>query len=240
LQWRFLDRLSSAAERAMEIALAPFGKVTLEVLLERDLAVPVEPISAQIPVAIREADEADLDRITLLYAHDSYLYLGDELAAQSRAGVQTIELEAREQYRDRMRRGEKCFLAFVGDEIAHVNWLCLSWAEAAPGHPIYLQAGEVYTTDAITPDKFRGKNIHALVLGEMLRHAQRLGRRRAYTVTRSSRRATFGGLRQLKWRIAGMALCFIPRGTNKSRLFRIYGRVDPLFRSAPDAVPRIP
>jgi hypothetical protein len=161
------------------------------------------------------------------------------LPVQSRADVQIVEPAAREQYRARMRRGEKCFLAFAGDEIAHVNWLCLSWAEAAPGHPIYLQAGEVYTTDAITPDKFRGKNIHALVLGEMLRHAQRLGRRRAYTMTRSSRRASFGGLRQLGWRTAGMALCLVASGTNKSRLFRIYGRIDPLLRSAPAAAPGV-
>jgi hypothetical protein len=52
LRWRALDCLSSAAERAMKIALAPFGKVTLEVLLERDLAIPVKPILARIPLAI--------------------------------------------------------------------------------------------------------------------------------------------------------------------------------------------
>lgn len=30
-----------------------------------------------------------------------------------------------------------------------------------------------------------------------------------------------------------MALCFIPRGTSKTRLFRIYNQIGPLFRSAP-------
>src|SRR5437773_3443906 len=54
--------------------------------------------------------------------------------------------------------------------------------------PIVLEEGEAYTTDAVTVAKFRGKNVHALVLGEMLRAAQQAGRLRALTATRAEDR----------------------------------------------------
>jgi hypothetical protein len=228
-------RISAAIWTALARLLSPLGTVSLEMLLERDLTTTVEPISARIPVAIREAMDADLDSITFLFSKDSYLYLGDEPISQStnrgRGAVdRAVEPKAREPYRDRLRRGEKCFLALVGSEIAHVNWLCFSWGEAIPGHPIFLQPGEVYTTDAFTPNKFRGQNIHAHILSEMLRYAQKKGYCPAYTVTRLARPDSMHAFYQLGWHTVGNLLCFIPRKTDRSWLLKLFGRIDPLVR----------
>jgi GNAT superfamily N-acetyltransferase len=224
------DSVSLPLAWALAIALAPFGKITFEMLLERDLSVPVEPVSPQVPVAIREADEADLDAITALYSQDDYLYLGDEPAAPSGSGQYVVEPKARAQYYDRMARGEKCFLALAGKEIVHVNWICFSWGDAVPGYPIFLLADEVYTTDAFTARKFRGQDIHAMVLGHMLRYAQSRGSCRAYTITRLDRRASFVAFRRLRWCVTGRFLCFVPRGSERSWLLRLSGKIDPLLR----------
>jgi GNAT superfamily N-acetyltransferase len=219
--------------------LSPLGTLSLELLLERDLTTTVEPISAGVPVTIREATDADLDRLTFLYSQDSYLYLGDEPISRSNGrgcGADSemvdcaVDPKARKQYWDRVRRGEKCFLALIDSEIAHVNWLCFSWGEAVPGHPIFLQPGEVYTTDAFTADKFRGQNIHAHILSEMLRYAQNKGYLRAYAVTRLTRHASMHAFHQLGWRTVGKLLCFIPRRTNRCWFLKLSGRIDPLFR----------
>jgi hypothetical protein len=236
VQFQFPDRDHLWIAYALQILLAPLAKVTIEILLERDLSAEVESICARIPLTIREAEETDLDHITSLYSEDPYLYLGHLPVTSRGTSARTIEPAAREQYRNRLMRGEKCFLALVGSEIAHINWVCFSWGEAMPGHPIFLQADEVYTTDAFTPPTFRGQNIHAMVLSYMLRHAQHQRRRRAYTVTRLDRRASFGALRQLRWRVAGQVLCIIPRGTDRSWLLKLSGRIDPLLRAP---IPRI-
>jgi hypothetical protein len=216
------------AEWLLAKLLSRFGRVTIELLLKRDLALPVPAIGARIPVTIRLAREADLDAITRLYAADAYIYLGDD----PRDGKDDpVEPAARQQYDDRLKRGELCFLALGGSEIAHANWLCSSWAEAVPGHPLYLRTGEIYTTDAITAENFRGKNIHAQVLAAMLRHAQGAGYREAFTVTRVSRGASFPAFHQIGWRVFGIGLCFVARRSAAVRLIRLYGRIDPLLRS---------
>jgi hypothetical protein len=215
----------------------PFGTLTVEVLLFRDLTQPLQPISSDFDVVIRLAAEADLTWVTQLYSGEPYLYLGhdqlrgragDHLDGEKPSGVDASALKA---YRDRIRRGEKCFLAFVGAEIAHVNWLCFSWGEeAVPGHPIILRPGEAYTTDALTLEKFRGENIHAVVLREMLRTAQLAGCYRAFTVTQVERHRSFRALSQLGWQVHGRFLCFTARNSGKSRLIGLRGSIEPLLR----------
>lgn len=82
-------------------SLAPFGELGCALLFELSLA-------DRLGVSIRLATEDDLDVICPLYLVDSWLWLGD-----------------RHHYRDRLRRGERCYLGFVGDNLAHVNWTCV-------------------------------------------------------------------------------------------------------------------
>jgi hypothetical protein len=140
--------------------------------------------------------------------------------------------KARDLYLDRLRRGELCFLAMSGNTIAHVNWICFTWGDALPGHPLRLRSGEVFTTDALTPMPYRGKGLHACVLRAMLAHARARGDRHAYTLARVDRTDTYKGLFQLGWRECGRVIYFLPRGSSKAWFLWRQGKLEPLFRPA--------
>jgi len=207
-------------------ALAPWGELGFEVLLQRSLLGELPAAAAGVPATIRLAVAEDIDTITRLYSSDPWLYLGK--------GPPTPEnlATARELYLDRLRRGELCYLALCRDAIAHVNWSCFAWGDALPNHPIRLRAGEVFTTDALTLPAFRGRGLHAFVLRAMLAHARERGCRHAYTLGRVDRSASFQGLTQLGWQICGRVVYFQPRGRDDDWLLWRQGKVEPLFRPA--------
>ena len=216
--------LASWLWRLLSRALAPWGELCWDVLLERSLLEDLPALHPDIEVTLRLAQPADLDRIVPMYSSDPWLYLGDvSRAPEARA-------RARELYLDRLRRGELCFLAISGGEIAHVNWICFTWGDALPDHPIRLRAGEVYTTDALTPPAFRGKALHAFVLRAMLAHARERGERHAYTLSRIDRTDSHKGLYRLGWRECGRALYFLQRRKTAPRFLWRQGNLEPLFR----------
>jgi GNAT superfamily N-acetyltransferase len=151
--------------RLLGRALAPWGELGCEVLLERSLRDDLPAVKPEAEVTLRLALPEDIDEITRLYSSDPWLFIGE---GPTMPGHE----KARELYLDRLRRGELCFLAMSGDAIAHVNWICFAWGDALPEHPIRLRTGEVYTTDALTLPAFRGKGLHAFVLRVMLAHAR--------------------------------------------------------------------
>ncbi len=206
--------------RLVRGAVSPFGDLRCVFFFERSLIEPVTAVPNRLNATIRLAGETDLGAICGFYKNDSWLWLG------SHPGDKAAE----QLYRDRLSRGERCYLALVGDELAHVNWTCYRWGDALPGRPLWLGAGEVYTTDAFTPVAFRGKGVHALVLGTMLNDARATGAHRAYTLGDLDRPDAHKGLRALGWQETGRVLYFQPRGT--SRTFCLYrtGNVTPLFR----------
>jgi hypothetical protein len=207
-------------------ALAPWGELGCDVLLERSLQDDLPAVKPDAEVSLRLALPSDIDEISRLYSSDPWLYLGEgPPTPASRA-------KARELYLDRLRRGERCYVAVCGEAIAHVNWICFSWGDALPEHPIRLRAGEVFTTDAITLPAFRGKGLHAYVLRAMLADARARGDRHAYTLARVDRTDTFPGLFQLGWRECGRVIYFQPRGRTKAWFLWRRGDVEPLFRPA--------
>lgn len=199
---------------------ASFGELTCALFYERSLAEPVRPPVNPLGASIRLAEESDLDTICQLYADDPWLWLGDGPRDQAARGL----------YLDRLRRGERCFLAFVDGVLAHANWTCFSWGDALPGHPIRLRPGEVYTTDAFTPPAFRGKGVHGLVLGTMLDQARRQGARHAYTLGQLDRPDAHKGLRALGWQECGRVYFFLPRGAVRTPFLLRRGMTQPLFR----------
>lgn len=199
---------------------ASFGELTCALFYERSLAEPVRPPANPLGASIRLAEESDLDTICQLYADDPWLWLGDGPRDQAARGL----------YLDRLRRGERCFLAFVDGVLAHANWTCFTWGDALPGHQIRLRPGEVYTTDAFTPPAFRGKGVHGLVLGTMLDQARRLGARHAYTLGQLDRPDAHKGLRALGWEECGRVYFFLPRGAARTSLMLRRGMTQPLFR----------
>jgi GNAT superfamily N-acetyltransferase len=215
--------LAHAAGRA----LARWGELGCDVLLERSLLAEL-PAAQQpkVEVSLRLAGAADIDWITRLYASDPWLYLGD--------GPPTLgnHEKARNLYLERLRRGELCFLAVSGDATVHVNWICFSWGDALPEHPLRLREGEVFTTDGLTLPAFRGKGLHAFVLRGMLVYARERGYTQAYTLARADRTASYKGLFQLGWKVCGRVFYFLPRGRTKAWFLWRQGKVEPLFRPA--------
>ena len=212
--------------RQLARAIAPWGELGWELLLERSLLDDLPAVITDAEVTLRQALPADLDAIIRLYSADPWLYIGE--ASPMPGG----EEKARDLYLDRLRRGELCFLAMSGDAIAHVNWTCFTWGDALPGHPIRLRAGEIYTTDAVTTPEFRGKNLHAFVLRAMLAHARARGDRHAYTLGRADRPDVYKGLFQLGWRTCGRVIYFLPRRTTEPWFLWRQGKLEPLFRPA--------
>ncbi|MBX9944865.1 MAG: hypothetical protein K2Y40_12350 [Reyranella sp.] len=205
---------------------APVGQLHGDVLLERPLAPPLPEIAPPLEVSLRIAAEPDLDLICALYAGDPWLFLGE---ATDGIDARTA---GRAAYLDRLRRGELCFIASHRGRVAHINWLCASWGDALPGHPIRLKPGEVYTTDALTPAEFRGRGLHAFVLRAMLSHARDRGDRHAYTLASLDRTGSHGGLATLGWRECGRVF-YIQRTARSRPLFLARrGFVEPLFRAS--------
>jgi len=190
----------------------PLGDLCCALLFERSLLEPMPSMPNILDLSIRLATEDDLDGICRLYAGDDWLWLG------------SLDF-----YRDRLRRGERCYLAFAGRELAHVNWTCLHWGDALPGRPLLLRQGEVYTTDAFTPAAFRGKGVHALVLGHMLSDARSYGARQAYTLGQLDRPEAHKGLLALGWREIGRVVYFQRRGRSGAVFLWRRGTTAPLF-----------
>jgi GNAT superfamily N-acetyltransferase len=206
--------------RRCQVAASYFGELTCAIFFERSLAAAAPPTANRLGASIRLASEDEMDEVCRLYASDSWLWLGKN--PDDRA--------ARAYYIDRLRRGELCYVATVDGKLAHVNWTCFSWAEALPGHPIRLRPGEVYTTDAFTPAPFRGKGMHALVLGTMLNEARRRGATHAYTLGQLDRPEAIKGLLSLGWIECGRVVYFLPRGLTRAAFLVRRGNTAPLFR----------
>jgi hypothetical protein len=205
--------LRNALWQGARLLTRPFGDLCCALLFELSLAEPVPAVPDRLGVSFRLATEADLPTICQLYKDDPWLWLGSP-----------------QPYRDRLSRGERCYLATVNGEIAHINWTCFHWGDAVPGRPLRLRPGEVYTTDACTPHAFRGKGIHALVLGRMLNDARAEGARYAYTLGQLDRPAAHGGLLALGWRECGRVIYFERRGRPNAILLWLSGRTSALFR----------
>jgi GNAT superfamily N-acetyltransferase len=220
-------RITAAAwlAHAASRVFARWGELCCGVLLERSLLAELPAVQPpQVKASLRLAGAAHIDLITRLYASDPWLYLGDGMPTPGNYE------KARELYLGRLRRGELCFLAVSGDAIAHVNWICFSWGDALPEHPIRLREGEVFTTDGLTLPAFRGKGLHAFVLRAMLAYAREQGYAQAYTLTRADRTASYKGLFQLGWKVCGRVFYFLPRGRTKALFLWRQGKVEPLFR----------
>lgn len=81
---------------------------------------------------------------------------------------------------NRLKRGEKCYAAYVGGEIASYCWI--AFGEVMVGEIqrlIRVRSDEVYLYDAYTLPKWRGYGLFSAVLAEILRNLKCHGYRRA-------------------------------------------------------------
>jgi GNAT superfamily N-acetyltransferase len=220
------DGLTSVVAQVALMLCSRVVETDIQVLLVKDLTLPLSVRAAQVPLEIRTARAHDIPWIVSELARQ-------EFGAQAAGPTEEEWAHVTEFYLSRLRRGEKLFFGCVGGELAHVNWTCFRWGEALTGMPVVLLPGEIYTTDAVTTPHWRGKGVHEAVLNEMLRVAAESGYKRAFTLADITNRRSLRGVRRLGWDTYGIALYMRPRGTKKVLLFCLRGRLDPLLRELP-------
>ena len=214
---------------------SPLLKLDLQILFEIDLKQPLEERAARIDCTIERAFEPDLDAIL-----DQQLRLPPPEALDALSDIEELQHaqralareKARRSYTLAMRAGEECYVARVGGEIAHSNWIRFHDCRPVESRPVELAPGEVYTTDAFTSDVWRGKGLHEAVLTHMLRVAQQRGCHHAYTITDLFKAGSRRGVRRIGWRERGRLVYITPRKLGRTWMVRLGGDVEPMFRQA--------
>lgn len=226
LAWRVLTKL-----------LSPVVHLDVQVLFEIDLTQPIEARAPRIDCLIEQATESDLDRIldsrfTPLERVDESRLSDEEEYEHLRRERDYVRMRGsvREEMRHALRAGELCFVARVGEAIAHSNWIQFHWCGRVAGRPIQLRPGEVYSTEAYTDTRWRGMALHEAVLSRMLRHAQSLGCQRAYTIADLTNVRSRKGVVRVGWKRRGHHLFVKPRKLNRTWIIQLGGDVEPILR----------
>jgi hypothetical protein len=227
------EGISILCWRILAKAVSPFADVHTQMLFDFDLTKPVEQREARIECRVEQATEADLDalvdqRMTRVPADD-----GEELTDEEeyrRAWLRRERARLRDAYRRWFRAGELCFVARIGDEIAHNNWIHFHGCKPLSSRPIYLAPGEAYAAEGFTTARWRGKRIHEAVNAYMLEYARTHGCHLAYTITDITKAGARRGVLRVGWRKRGQHLTVSPRRIAKSWMFRINGDVTPIVR----------
>jgi hypothetical protein len=227
LLWRMLVKL-----------LSPFVELHHQILFEYDLTQPIPERHARIECVIRPATEADLDAIvdgrTPVLPRVDWSGLPDR-EEYAQASLERDSAEIRENFRRSatrwMRAGETCFIACIGNEVVHSNWIQFDWSRTADEREVALGTGDIYTTEGFTANWCRGKGIHEAVNAAMLRHARDLGYRRAYTITDLVKAGPRRGVIRLGWRRRGHHLFITSDRFRRTWVIPLGGDVEPVLRA---------
>jgi hypothetical protein len=208
-----LPRTAQRTRRARELAARltrPLRRAEIEVVFRRDLTQPIPEAVARVPL-------------------DAYVGSRDEVLGelpQLRPDPALPELFA-----SRLERGFGCFVGRVEGRIAAYNWTQFEPGED-DGAWVDLRPGEVHTLDSYTLDEFRGLNIHAALLREMLLFDAGLGYRCAYSATNLWNRRSRKGLRRVDFEQIGSFLQV--RGPSGLAVIRLSGTTHPWRRLPAD------
>jgi branched-chain amino acid transport system permease protein len=206
--------------RMLKWCLSPLGYLDMMTFYRRDLTQPLTEKSAKVDLSVIQATEADMDQLTAMVAR--------------RYGPTMVRLwpyknqSIRDILQQRFQEGCKCFVAKVGTEMIHYNWIFFYWEEAVMGTVrSRLQADEAICNDAFTEEAWRGKGVHDAVHNYMLRHLQQEGYQCVYTSAGTDNRSSQKALHRHNWTFYGKMLYFIPRGSEQGWVWRIKGSVEP-------------
>jgi GNAT superfamily N-acetyltransferase len=198
--------------------LCSFGVVTL---YEKDLRGPIVDVRAKVDVMITEAAGLDIERVM------------EVMVSALRGSRRADAAQVRTDVRELLQRGAKCFVAKVGDEIVHYNWMMFHWAEVLPiasegaiasgGRFIVLNDDEAFCTTAYTVPAWRGRAIHTAVLHTMLVWLRAAGIRKAYTAVRSDNKSSWKTHERLEWTVLGMVLYVKPLTIRRAWVCRMHG-----------------
>ena len=164
-----------------------FGDFTF---YEKDLRLPLEPVTAQVDVQIIRGVEKDLDVLT-------------EFTIQQLSDLQGQE-EVRGDILKRLRAGQVCFVGKVEGKIVHDNWIIFD-ALNIPAIDLYFVLGEDQssTDGCYTLEPFRGKGLHPAIKYEMLQFLKESGYSKDYCYAESSNISSHRSLIRAGYKVIG-------------------------------------
>lgn len=231
LLWRIIVKLFS-----------PVVRVDIQILFEYDLSQPIKERRALVDCEIRPAQESEMAALArqrykpLPADNDTPLTDSEEYdRALYERQVADLGNDYLKESIKRLRAGEMCFVARIGDEFAHSNWIRFDWCDPSPERHVHLFPGEVYTSDGHTLEPWRGQRLHEAVNAAMLRYAGNMGCTRAYTITDLTLAWSRRGVRRVGWTRRGHHMFITPRGLRKTWILRLGGNVEPIFRTVLDS-----
>jgi len=148
--------------------VSPVVTLNCQFLFEIDLDT-VQLRYARIDCNIAQVVETDLDEIVdmeIRPPEPSATWSDEDEHAAALQQLRRASL--REKYLRALRAGESCFVARVGAEMAHSNWIRYDDSGPLVQRPVLLMRGEIYTTDGFTAERYRGLRVHEAVLTTML------------------------------------------------------------------------
>jgi len=184
--------------RAARRSLRPIGLLDYSVIYRWDLARPLAPFRARLPIEICIATDEQLDVI---------------------AEITGSPFHCASLLRARTRTGSKCFLASLNGEIAGFNWVTRGQVHDE-FYRISLNPKDVYCMDAHTIESYRGNAIHTELLFRLLEYAKGNGCRYAYTRVSAMNVASWKSHLRLGWEELGRTYVLQPHDpSSRCRLF---------------------
>lgn len=167
----------------LRLLLRPLrARVDLGLIFHYDLSLPVQDFRADLPVEMKEANRAEVDEA---------------------AGLADPALAPK--FAARLADGMVCYVAKVDGRVIAYNWARYRSGEDE-GDSIVLGSREVYTTDAFTAPKFRGRKVHTQTLAFIMQTAKAKGYSDIWTLVSARRRDSWKTHRRLGWRRSGIVL----------------------------------
>jgi hypothetical protein len=199
---------SSAYQRARRVAerlTRPLRRLDLAAIVSYDLERPLAPATTNVRLETFVASRREVD---------------EEV-------VQKGDPRAREIFDRWLAEGALCFIARVEGRLAAYNWTRYEPTEDE-GRYVDLGPDEVQCLSAYTFSEFRGQNLHAALLREMLLFNAGLGYRRAYSKVSLMNRRSPKAHRRLGWERTGVVLTV--RGIRGFPVVRLSGSTHPWRR----------
>jgi GNAT superfamily N-acetyltransferase len=206
-----LHRTYRAVRRGIGRRTVALRRVAIQVTLRRDLTEPIPAYEARAPIEVRQATPADIRDV---------------------AAIRLPDLDVRDVYEQRLARGQRCFVARVGEEIVGSNWL-VTGTVADEGRVMRLRDDEVYTFDAFTAPQWRGARIHGRLLHDMLETARDEHYRTAYTQVQAFRRRSRKGAVAFYPERVGHFLTIKGLRGAAPRMLRLTGSLYPMVGTVP-------
>jgi GNAT superfamily N-acetyltransferase len=214
------DGVFAVALRLLAGCARPAGMLYMVRCYEKDLTKPPAAVPARAAIRVVEATEGDIDELAarVLQCSDR----GREQGLDERKRVYAL-------VRERLRKGQRCFVAKIDGRIVHYNWLGDESLNEPPRSFVALNGRkrdrkEIFVEDAFTAESWRGMGIHTAVQHEILNAARDAGYRYAYAVVPVQNRSSWKAHERNRWVLTAKVFYFRLHRTGHSVVWLITRR----------------